>query len=116
MLGKLEIQHLEMENQVINGVVKSFSRPQVVFESMLSTMKYRPESTYNGCESLGTAREWVQRFVYWYNEIDFHSVINFVTPSQFHSGKHIKILKQRDEVYKKAKENNPQRWSKSTRN
>jgi len=25
-------------------------------------------------------------------------------------------LKQRDEVYKKAKENNPQRWSKSTRN
>lgn len=103
------------------NIQKSFSRPRVsndnpYSESMFSTMKFRPEFPYKGFENLEVAREWVQRFVHWYNEIHFHSGINFVTPSQCHSGEHIEILRKRDEVYKQAKEKNPERWSTSTRN
>jgi hypothetical protein len=45
-----------------------------------------------------------------------HSRIRFVTPAQRHQGMDIEILKRRSEVYQKAKENNPIRWSGKTRN
>lgn len=58
------------------------------------------------------ARIWVKKFVNWYNNEHRHSGINYVTPAQRHAGEDWEILGKRKEVYKKAKERHPERWSK----
>jgi putative transposase len=103
------------------GVVPSFSRPSVsddnpYSESLFRTLKYA--SIYPGkpFESLAAARQWVHRFVKWYNNLHRHSAIGFVTPSQRHSGQDRDILGQRQTVYQQAKQQHPERWSGATRN
>lgn len=98
------------------GIAPSFSRPRVsddnpYSESLFKTLKYRPsypESAFSGIEP---AREWVSRFVRWYNTEHLHSAIRFVTPSSRHQGLDKAILQQRRVVYEKAKRLNPLRWS-----
>lgn len=103
------------------GVIPSFSRPAVsndnpYSESLFRTLKYRPEYPEKPFVDLAAARNWVQRFVDWYNSEHLHSAINFVTPAQRHQGEDRDILEQRKQVYKKAQSENPQRWSRETRN
>jgi len=103
------------------GVVPSFSRPSVsndnpYSESLFGTMKYTPAFPSKPFESIDTAREWVSEFVHWYNEAHRHSGIQFVTPAQRHSGVERSILAKRDAVYQTAKQRNPERWSRGTRN
>jgi transposase InsO family protein len=103
------------------GVLPSFSRPSVsddnpFSESLFRTLKYCPEYPAEAFESLADAKDWVQKFVKWYNEEHKHSGIKFVTPSQRHSGQEVTILKNRKDIYEKAKSENPNRWSKETRN
>jgi transposase InsO family protein len=103
------------------GVIPSFSRPSVsndnpYSESMFKTMKYCPQFPAKPFETLEAARDWVKTFVSWYNTEQLHSGINFVTPASRHAGNDVQILKKREEVYTKAKEKNPARWSGSTRN
>ena len=103
------------------GVVPSFSRPSVsndnpYSESLFGTMKYTPAFPSKPFESLDAAREWVYGFVHWYNEEHRHSGIQFVTPAQRHTGMERSILMKRDAVYLAAKQRNPERWSRGTRN
>lgn len=103
------------------GVIPSFSRPAVsndnpYSESLFKTMKYRPAYPQRPFENLLAARQWVGRFVHWYNEEHRHSAIGFVTPSQRHAGLDVALLSKRAEVYEAAKTSNPERWSGSTRN
>lgn len=103
------------------GVIPSFSRPAVsndspYSESLFRTLKYRPEYPEKPFVDLAAARNWVQRFVGWYNTEHLHSAINFVTPAQRHQGEDRAILEQRKLVYKKAQSENPQRWSRDIRN
>lgn len=60
-------------------------------------------------------KEWVEKFVTWYNTIHLHSGIKFVTPNDRHNGKDEAILKARSLVYEKAKKKQPNRWSKDVR-
>lgn len=101
------------------GVVPSFSRPRVsndnpYSESLFKTLKYivgYPKSF----STIENARKWVQGFVDWYNNEHRHSGIKYVTPMQRHSGEDKIILEKRKQTYKKAKANNPGRWSGKTR-
>jgi len=103
------------------GVVPSFSRPRVsddnpYSESLFKTLKYRPsypETAFSGIEQ---AREWVRRFVRWYNTEHLHSAIRFVTPGCRHLGLDKAILAKRAAVYENAKRLKPLRWSGPTRN
>ncbi|KKL12802.1 hypothetical protein LCGC14_2532120 [marine sediment metagenome] len=102
------------------GVIPSFSRPSVsndnpYSEALFRTLKYTPMYPEKPFESLLAAREWVRRFVSWYNYQHLHSGIKFVTPIQRHQGDEEEILRQRTEVYLKAKNENPNRWSKEIR-
>jgi len=54
--------------------------------------------------------------VQWYNDVHRHSSIKFVTPNQRHNGCDVQILADRDAFYQRAREENPARWSGSTRN
>jgi putative transposase len=62
------------------------------------------------------ARQWVGRFVQWYNHEHRHSAIRFVTPAQRHAGLDAALLRKRDAVYQAARAAHPERWSGDTRN
>lgn len=103
------------------GVVPSFSRPSVsndnpFSESLFKTLKYIPAFPDQPFCSLEEAREWVSKFVAWYNEEHRHSEIQYVTPGQRHRGEDIAILAERKRVYEAAKKRHPERWSGETRN
>lgn len=103
------------------GIEPSYSRPRVsddnpYSESLFRTCKYRPDFPTDGFDDIKAAREWVARFVYWYNEVHCHSGIRFVTPGQRHRGEDSAMLTKRHEVYAGAKARNPSRWSGETRN
>ena len=103
------------------GVLPSFSRPGVsndnpYSEALFKTLKYSPKYPFKPFESLAEARDWVDEFVCWYNRSHLHSGIKFVTPEQRHAGQDDIILKNRAEVYAKARGKMPQRWSKGIRN
>jgi len=102
-------------------VATSFSRPSVsndnpYSESLFKTMKYCPMYPENGFENIEQAKEWVAIFVKWYNTEHLHSGIKFVTPESRHNGDDKAILEHRKDVYRSAKESNPNRWSKDVRN
>jgi len=102
------------------GVARSLSRPAVsndnaYSESYFNTLKCHPMYPSEPFADLGHAREWVKTFVAWYNDEHRHSGIRFVTPSQRHAGLDTAILKQREAVYKQARERHPNRWSGPTR-
>jgi transposase InsO family protein len=97
------------------GVVPSFSRPSVsndnpYSEAAFKTLKYIPNYPKKPFASLDDARQWVERFVTWYNTEHRHSGIQFVTPQQRHVGEDEAILKARTAVYEAAKRDMPQRW------
>lgn len=115
---KAETLHTLLETL---NIQKSFSRPRVsndnpYSESMFATLKYRPQFPHRGFETVEAARKWVHSFVDWYNNTHKHSGINFVTPQECHTASHYALLKNRDELYRQAKERNPERWTRSTRN
>lgn len=103
------------------GVIPSRSRPRVsndnpYAESLFKTLKYRPNYQPKGFENITEARQWVKRFVAWYNNEHKHSGIQYVSPSERHAGKDKKILEKRKEVYEEAKSAHPERWPRETRN
>jgi len=103
------------------GVTPSFSRPSVsndnpFSESLFRTLKYIPMFPTRPFASLEEARDWVEKFVKWYNTEHLHSEIRYVTPQSRHQGLDEEILNQRVRVYQDAKIRNPIRWSGNTRN
>jgi len=103
------------------GVVASFSRPRVsddnpFAESLFRTMKYRPGFPRHPFSGIEQAREWVTRFVRWYNTEHLHSGLNFVTPEDRYYGRDTALLAARHAVYERARQKHPERWSGSTRN
>jgi transposase InsO family protein len=103
------------------GVAHSRSRPSVsndnpYSESLFRTLKYRPQLPLKPFADLLHARRWVTELVHWYNHEHWHSAIRFVTPEQRHAGMDHSMLKQRIDVYTAAREKNPARWTRSTRN
>jgi putative transposase len=102
------------------GVKPSYSRPRVsddnaFVESLFRTAKYRPEFPAKGFADVHAAREWAHRFGHWYNNEHRHSGIRYVSPAQRHTGEDKVILAARHELYTKARERNPRRWSGNTR-
>lgn len=98
------------------GVVPSFSRPSVsndnpFSESLFKTMKYTPTYPDRPFESVTAAREWIKTFVRWYNGTHRHSGLKYVTPEQRHRGQDTALLEARSQLYLKARERHPERWS-----
>ena len=103
------------------GVAASFSRPSVsndnpYSEALFRTLKYKPGYPVKPFTSIDESRDWVFKFVKWYNEEHKHSGLKFVSPGQRHRGEDKDILNHRKQVYEKARQNNPARWTGKTRN
>ena len=102
------------------GVLRSFSRPRVsndnpYSESLFRTAEYRHDYPRRPFASVEEACLWVTSFVDWYNHRHGYSGIKFVTPHQRHSGQAVAICRHRAHVYEQARQQNPRRWSGSTR-
>ena len=102
------------------GITPSHSRPGVSddnahIEAWFRTCKYAPGYPPNGFENIELARQWVLKFVTWYNGEHLHSGLSFVTPEQRHSGVADAVLRQRREVYAQARERHPLRWKRPPR-
>lgn len=98
------------------GITPSFSRPGVsddnaYIEALFRHLKYAPSYPRQGFNTITAARAWVTRFVNWYNTEHLHSAIGFVTPDDRHHGRDIAILDQRRQVYLRAQQRNPRRWT-----
>lgn len=104
------------------GITPSFSRPKVsddnpFSEALFKTLKYCPAYPEGGrFAGIEAARAWVEKFVEWYNNVHLHSGINWVTPASRHLANDQVILDSRKDVYEAARQKNPQRWTKETRN
>tara|TARA_R110002110_G_scaffold400444_1_gene616953 strand:- start:40 stop:1074 length:1035 start_codon:yes stop_codon:yes gene_type:complete len=103
------------------GVQSSYSRPRVsndnpFSEALFRTLKYRANWPSAGFNDLAEARDWVQKFVTWYNGEHKHSKLNFVTPAERHAGQDDEILSKRKAVLEAARAANPNRWSGTVRN
>lgn len=103
------------------GIVPSFSRPHVsddnpYSEALFRTLKYGPAYPRLPFADIEAARQWVARFVAWYNGEHRHSAIRFVTPDERHFGRESRILAQRQALYDRKRRATPQRWSRSVRN
>lgn len=103
------------------GIKPSYSRPRVsddnaFVESLFRNAKYRPEFPAKGFANIDGARAWAADFVHWYNHDHRHSGIRYVSPAQRHAGDDHTILAARHDLYLRAKEQNPARWSGTTRN
>lgn len=83
-------------------------------ESLFRTCKYRPECP-GAFASLDEARQWVLRFVRWYNHEHKHRNLKFVSPAQRHGGEEKPIFARRMAVYAQARAKHPRRWSKKIR-
>lgn len=103
------------------GIVPSFSRPHVCndnpySEALFRTLKHTPAYPRLPFASNDDAREWVARFVRWYNTEHRHSAIRYVTPDQRHAGTDVAILARRQQLYERARRGTPGRWSGKIRN
>ncbi len=90
------------------GITPSKRRPRVsndnpYAESVFRTCKYRPSYPAGGFGDLSGARTWALSFVHWYNFEHRHSVLNFLTPHQRHTGFSKEIIERRKQVYEQAR-------------
>lgn len=102
------------------GIRRSYSRPGVsddnaYAESLFRTCKYRP-GYFGAFATIGEAREWVLRFVRWYNHRHKHRSLKFVSPAERHAGADSAIFARRIAVYETARQRHPARWSRGIRN
>jgi len=85
-------------------------------EALFRTAKYCPLWPEQPFDTLEEARDWVNRFVAWYNHEHRHSALKFVTPAQRHAGQADALLAKRTELYEAARARHPERWSGKIRN
>jgi putative transposase len=96
------------------GVEKSHSRPHVsndnpYSESQFKTMKYHPGYPKR-FGSIMDARNWVRKFIAWYNEYHHHSGIGLMPPKVVHYGEGEKLRAQRALVLEAAYAAHPERF------
>ena len=96
-------------------VIQTFSRPSVsndnaFSESLFSTLK-RKAGYPKKFNTLEEAREWMAKFVDWYNNEHMHTRLNYITPAARRNGKYLEIFKKRNETFENARSAHPERWS-----
>jgi len=100
--------------RLAHTIVPSFSRPRVsddnpYIESFFKTLKHT--CGYPRCfTTITNAREWFANFINWYNQEHKHSGLQYVTPMQKRTGKHISIFRKRNKILQAAKDKHPERW------
>jgi transposase InsO family protein len=100
-------------------ISNTYSRPRVsndnpFIESFFGTMKCSVK--YPGrFDTIDEAREWMARFVAYYNTEHRHSGIAYFTPKQMRTGSYKTIVDIRNKTMQEAYRKNPARWSRNAK-
>lgn len=96
------------------GVTKSHSRPHVsddnpFSEAQFKTLKYRPEFPNRfGC--IQDAKAFCRDFFDWYNNVHYHSGLNWLTPATVHYGRADDVVQRRQLALDRARREHPERF------
>jgi putative transposase len=96
------------------GVTKTHSRPHVsddnpFSEAQFKTLKYRPGFPERfGC--IQDAKAFCRDFFGWYNNVHYHSGLNWLTPATVHYGRSDHIVQRRQHALDCARREHPQRF------
>jgi putative transposase len=96
------------------GVTKTHGRPHVsddnpFSEAQFKTLKYRPEFPERfGC--IQDARAFCRAFFDWYNNVHYHSGLNWLTPATVHYGLSGPVIQRRNDVLDSARNDHPERF------
>ena len=96
------------------NILKSHSRPHTsddnpFSEAQFKTLKYRPDFPSRFAD-IEAARTWARRFFRWYNDENYHSGLNLLTPASVHAGSAVLIQQQRQAVMTTAYAAHPARF------
>ena len=104
------------------GIKPSYSRPRVSDDNAFAEALFRTvrsigrRSRPKGLPTLPPRGNGRFALCNGYNHEHRHSAIRYVTPAQRHAGQDRPLLAARHAVYQGARERNPRRWSRQTRN
>jgi putative transposase len=96
------------------GVTKTHSRPYVsddnpFSEAQFKTLKYRPEFPERfGC--IEDARAFCRAFFDWYNNVHYHSGLNWLTPATVHYERSGQVVQRRQHALDGARREHPERF------
>ena len=96
------------------GVTKTHSRPHVsddnpFSEAQFKTLKYRPDFPERfGCIQDATA--FCRDFFGWYNNVHYHSGLNWLTPAMVHDGRTGPVVQRRQPALDRARREHPERF------
>jgi putative transposase len=96
------------------GVTKSHSRPHVsddnpFSEAQFKTLKYRPGFPDRfGC--IQDAKAFCRDFFDWYNNVHYHSGLNWLTPATVHYGRADDVVQRRQLALDRARREHPERF------
>ena len=96
------------------GVTKSHSRPYVsddnpFSEAQFKTLKYRPGFPDRfGCSQ--DAKAFCRDFFHWYNNVHYHSGLNWLTPAMVHHGRTDVVIQKRQHAMDCARQRHPVRF------
>ena len=96
------------------GVTKSHSRPYVsddnpFSEAQFKTLKYRPGFP-DRFGSIQDAKAFCRTFFDWYNNVHYHSGLNWLTPSTVHHGRTDVVIQRRQHALDRARQLHPERF------
>ena len=96
------------------GVTKSHSRPYVsddnpFSEAQFKTLKYRPGFPER-FGSIQDAKTFCRGFFHWYNNVHYHSGLNWLTPATVHDGCTDRIVLRRQQALDRARQRHPERF------
>ena len=96
------------------GVTQSHSRPYVsddnpFSEAQFKTLKYRPDFPER-FGSIQDATAFCRAFFHWYNNVHYHSGLNWLTPAMVHSGQTGPVLERRQHALDRARREHPERF------
>jgi putative transposase len=95
-------------------ITESHSRPYTPTDNPFSeaefkTLKYRPDYPERFA-TLKAARQWLRRFVHWYNHVHYHSGLALQTPVTVHLEETQPVVAQRQRVMNRAYAAHPERF------
>ena len=96
------------------GVTKTHSRPHVsddnpFSEAQFKTLKYRPDFPERfGC--IQDAKAFCRDFFGWYNNVHYHSGLNWLTPAMVHDGHTGPVVQRRQRALDRARREHPERF------
>ncbi len=96
------------------GVTKTHSRPHVsddnpFSEAQFKTLKYRPDFPERfGC--IQDAKAFCRNFFGWYNNVHYHSGLNWLTPAMVYDGRTGPVVQRRQRALDRARREHPERF------